>query len=373
MNGAEAYRKEVKNGKTGSSKNSESFFKRPNKKTTAFDYKTLHKNGVSHGARKAAHFLMLLGKEEAAEILKNMTPTEVESISGELVKPLRMSKEEKQALLDEFGFIARTRPKPKGGPEAARAMLEHAFGTEKGAAIFEKAAGDIGKGRFSFLEDLEIPQMKLLFKNESPAVLSIIVSCTSASCAARILKVLDASRQNEVVLRMGKMGKIEKEIIYRLEEALEEKIRKQGKIVSTEIDGKAALADILRHMDLDIEHEILSALDDDPDGLGDQIRERLFTIDMLVLINDRDLQNVLKEFSDREIALILKGKEEKIRKKMLENVSTRRAEFIIDEYRQLGPQKKSDTEKAVKDFLNYLKTLESEGTLSIHRENEEFV
>ncbi len=345
MNGAEAYRKEVMNGN----------------------------NDLSGGPRKAARFLMLLGKEEAAEILKNLTPAEVESISRELVKPLRMNKAEKHELLDEFGFIARAQPMPQGGPEAARRMLVEAFGSEKGDALFEKAAGDIGKGSFSFLEELETPQIKLLFKNESPAVLSIIVSRVSAPCAAGILKALDAERQKAVVRRIGKMDKIEKEIVFKLEEALEEKIRKQGKIVSTEIDGKTALADILRHMDLDIEHEILSALDDGPDGLADQIRECLFTIDMLVLIEDRDLQKVLKEFSDREIALILKGKEEDIRKKILENVSTRRAEFIIDEYRQLGPQKKADTDKAAKDFINYLKTLESEGTLTIHRENEEFV
>ena len=54
------------------------------------------------GYRKAAKFLLLLGKEQASKILKHFTPDEIEGIAREIAVTSRVDKEEEDQILKEL-------------------------------------------------------------------------------------------------------------------------------------------------------------------------------------------------------------------------------------------------------------------------------
>jgi hypothetical protein len=84
------------------------------------------------GYRKAAQFLMLLGKDEAARVLRHMSPEEVEGITLEIARTQHIEEKEASKILEEFGYIRETKDLiAQGGFEKAQEMLIASIGKER--------------------------------------------------------------------------------------------------------------------------------------------------------------------------------------------------------------------------------------------------
>jgi len=331
----------------------------------------IKKTGRDAGYRKAAQFLVILGKDEAAKVLRHLAPEEVEGIALEIARIEHIESREAAKILEEFGYIRETRDLILvGGLEKAKEMLLASLPPEKAERILDKVHREMAPPPFSFLQDIDAHQAAAVVREESPPVVSLILAHLEPRLAARIFAVLGADSQREVALRIARMGKVDPEVVRRTEETLRRKVRSQGRVVTQEIDGRDALTRILRFMDPAKEQAILEGLDP---NTAQEIRRHLYTIDMAFRIPDKELQTVLRDYADREIALMLKACEEPVRERILGAVSERRREFIRLEMDGLGEVRRSDAEAAVSDFLGYLQLLEQKGELTIVRETEEYV
>jgi len=323
------------------------------------------------GYRKAAQFLMLLGKDEAARVLRHMSPEEVEGITLEIARTQHIESREAAKILEEFGYIRETKDLiARGGIEKAQEVLVASVGKEKAEQILEKVRKDMAPPPFTFLQDIDVHQAIALVKAESVPVSALILAHLEPRLAARILQALSPEVQKEIVPRIAKTLKVDPEVLRKAEETLREKVRDMGEAVTEEVDGKAALTEILRYLDPAREQAILSELDP---NTANQIRNKLFTIDAVFQIPDKDLQKVLRDYADRELALVLRGVEDTIRKRILASVSERRRGLIKLEEDAIGGVRKADLDRAQQDFLEYIQLLEQKGEIAVLREREEYV
>ncbi|MFP4373974.1 MAG: flagellar motor switch protein FliG [Spirochaetaceae bacterium] len=324
------------------------------------------------GAEKAARFLMVLGVDEAAEVLRHLDEADVEAVTREIARIGTMTGREAEDILKQVGAATARAGERHGGPSVAKKFLSSAFGEERAAEVYAKLG--IGESeRFAFLEELEPQQVALLLKEESPPVVATILSTLSAAPAARVVKLMSEERRAEVVLRMARMNAVSPEVLARVEEVLKERIRRQGKLVSNEIDGRGVLASILRHMDLDGERAVLDSLAEEDPELARSIRDRLFTIDSILAIDDRDLQQVLTEFTEREIACVLTGQAERVRSKLLRNVSERRARDVSEEYVHQADIPQKEVSDVQRRFLDHLRRLAEEGSILVRNSDDEYI
>ncbi|TVQ41277.1 MAG: hypothetical protein EA384_00715 [Spirochaetaceae bacterium] len=326
------------------------------------------------GVGKVARFLMAVGKQEAAAILRHLSEPEIEAVLREITAISHLGREEAGEILSEFGHVARQRKlEPQGGAAVARRMLEQAFGVDVAEKIFSRVVPQ-PKGRaFEFLEDLEPQQLMVIAREESPAAIALILAHLTPASASAVISRLPEDVRREVLLRIARMERVDNEVLSKVEESLREKIRTHGRVVTESVDGRATLARILRTMGPTEGSAVLSSLREAEPEIYSDIQDRLFTIETLLLIEDTDLQRVLREFSDHDIAVILKGKSEDIRAKVLRNVSERRRTIIAEEYAHLGPLPRRDVDRAAGEFINYLKRLEQSGDLLVRHEDEEYV
>jgi flagellar motor switch protein FliG len=323
------------------------------------------------GYRKAAQFLMLLGKDEAARVLRHLAPEEVEGITLEIARTQHIESREASKILEEFGYIRETKDLiAHGGIEKAQEVLVASVGKEKAEKILEKVRKDMAPPPFTFLQDIDVHQAIALVKAESVPVAALILAHLEPRLAARILQALSPEAQKEIVPRIAKTLKVDPEVLRTAEETLRNKVRDMGEPVTEEVDGKAALTEILRYLDPAREQAILSELDP---NTANQIRKRLFTMDVVFQIPDKDLQKVLRDYADRELALVLRGVEETTRKRIVASVSERRRGLIKLEEDAIGAVHKADLDRAQQDFLEYLQLLEQKGEIAILREREEYV
>ena len=329
-------------------------------------------DSVASGPERVAHLLIAMGPERASEILGRLESAEIEMVAKAIIQTPSVRRAEAERLLEAIGQTAQER-RLAGGPEIAREMLVRAFGEDRGERFFRDAVPEAAPSHFQFLDDLEPHQLSLLFRDESAGAIAVVIPHLDRESAGAVLSTLSPDRQTEVVRRVARMGRLNREVIVRIEDAVREKIRQQGRQVTQSVDGNEKLAAILRHMAPSAEGEILHALDVVDPELSRSVKERLHTVDLLLLIHDRDLADFLREFGDSELALFLKGKTEELRARVLRAVSERRRVSITEEYAHLGAQKREDVDKITHELLERLRELEEDGTILVPREGDRYI
>jgi flagellar motor switch protein FliG len=338
------------------------------------DPREIKDNLRDKGYSKAARFLMLLGKEEAAKVMKHLEEEEIAGITKEIAQIDKIESNEATKILEEFGYLLKTQDLvARGGVAMAEAILRKAFDKDKATALVNKLKNRTAPHPFSFLMDLDFEQVRLLLKNESAPVLTAILPHLSPDRAAEVLHSLDEELQLQIVKRMAKLKEISPEVLRQAEGSLKERIRAQGQIVTEEVDGQAVLAEILRNMKYANEREIMEQLELSEPALAKEIEKKLLTMDVLLRINDKDLQSVLRDFSDNELALLCKGLNEKQVTQIRSNLSARRWASIVAESEDIGAVFRSEVDKAVEDFLDYIKLQKEQGEISIIKDGDKVV
>ncbi|WP_460054094.1 flagellar motor switch protein FliG [Spirochaeta dissipatitropha] len=336
--------------------------------------KMVSDKGAKDKFAQVATFLMLIGQEESAKILRCLPHDIVERLSAEIVKSRYIPRSEARTILERFERIQEHDDgRIIGGVDTAQTMLVQAFGTEKGQELLYRAVPDARPNRFSFLQDIDYQQLKILLKDESVAVVAIVLYSLPAKQASKLLSQYDTEKRMQLARRIARSGKVDSAVLDRVAEKLKELIREHSHVRSEEIDGSSRLAAILKHGDVRTEERILRDLGVLNPEISERVKGHLFTIDTVLEIEDRDLQKVLQDFADTEIALLLKGKEQSIREKILRNVSAGRQELISMEYTHLGAQLRSEVDAASRDFISHLRKLEEEGKIRIHRPDDKWV
>ncbi len=324
---------------------------------------------------KAARLLLLLGTDEAARVMSRFNPREAEVLARQIADTRRVDTVEAGKILEEFGdrFGNLEVRRARGGVDAAREILNAAFGTEKAAQIVAKVLPEASPGPFAFLNDLDFNQISSLLRKETPITLSLVMSCLDPAQASRLLESLPEEERSAVVLRMARTEKVSREVISTVETALQEKLRYITKDDSEELDGRSALADILRFMDLSDERRLLGKLGEADPSLAEQVKEKLYTMDSVLHLRDTDLQNILRQMEEKNIALLLKGQTGEIRNRINESLSSRRRLLVADEGDIMGLVPRSEADSAVRDFLEKIRSGEEEGTFIIVREEADLI
>lgn len=323
------------------------------------------------GLEKAAKFLLLLGRDEAANVIRHLKPDEIEKVSREIARIDTIGTDEANEILTEFGWLAKTAGASlSGGPDIAESMLAAAFGEERAREVFRKAVPEARKP-FAFLEEFDARQLIALLKDESPQMVAMILPYLSARLASGVVSELPAAMRSDVIQRIARLDRSPPDVVERVEAALRDKAARVGRVDSGQrIDGAEVLAGILKHVDSGLEDSILGGLEEADPELSRNIRDRLFTADDLLRVADKDMQKGLRDLSERDIAMILKGKSQAFRDKVLSNVSHAKRTMTLEEYDIMGTVRRDEVEKATKAFLAYFKRRWEDGELVLEGDED---
>lgn len=261
----------------------------------------------------------------------------------------------------------------RGGPDVAREMLSAAFGPEEGGRFFFRAVPNAPAHHFEFVNELEPVQLRSVLRDESPSAIALVLAHVDRQLAAAVVRELPAETQGEVARRIAKMGRLSREVVVRVEEALREKVRRQANEVTDRVEGTETLAAILRHMHPSEGDSILRDLREESVDLAGEIESRLYTVDLLRSISQRDLADLFRELEDTTIAVFLRGKDESLRAAVLRSLSDRRAQLVSDEYAHSGPQPRETVDEATALVLNRLRILEEQGAILVPRKGDYYI
>ena len=320
--------------------------------------------------RRVAKFLLLIGEDEAAKILPHLSETQIEKIIPEIASIRTVSKEEAAVILEEFNGLL-NKAREEGGVETAREMLEKAYGKKRADELIKKAMPLEGKIPFTYLKDADNERVYLLIKDENPGVQSMVLSHLEPKKSAKIINLMTPKEKKEVVMRLAKMEPVSPDVLRRVDQAMHEKSLNQTVEKAENIDGRNALAQILKKMDIGAENDILTYLSEDDPDLGQDLRSRLFTMEDVVKADDRFVQEKLREMSEVDIAYLVAAKPDDFREKILSNISAGRRAEVRAQEDILKPMRRSDCERITSEFFSKLRRAFEEGHLIIQDRNDD--
>ena len=353
------------------------------KSATSDDVKNAAKNLTSGGLvkipasstekdsiyRRVAKFLVIVGIDEAAKILPHLTEEQTEKIIPEIASIQKITPEESASILEEFESLVE-KAREEGGLETARNMLTKAYGSEKAEDMLKKSVKYPDGKPFDYLSDANAERIKVLIDGESDAVKSLVLSQIEPKKAAKVINLMDVDDKKKIVLRLAKIKPVAPEVLAEIDRSLHEKLLTQNTENSQNMDGRGVLAQILKRMNPSVENSIINTLSEQDPELGEDLRKRLFTEEDVIGSDDRFIQNYLHDMEDRDIAVLIYGKNDAFREKILSNVSKNRRRVILDEESMVHHLTKSDSEKMTSSFYSVLRRAWENGDLRVSGRDE---
>ncbi len=316
--------------------------------------------------QKAAVFILAVGQDKAKEIFKRLDEQEVEIITKEIAELGPVSVEVTSAVLREFkeSFLEKRRL-VKGGMPTAEKLLTAALGEEKAKELIAKVGGKVGESPFEFLKRTEPSQLLNFIQGEHPQTIALILSYLEPEYAASILASLPVELQVEVTRRITTMDRTPPDIVRDIGKTLEHKLSSLFSQGLATAGGVKTTAEILNYVDRSTEKMILEAMEETDPELVDEVRKLMFVFEDIIHINDRGIQQVLKEVDTKELAVALKGASDAVKEKIFKNMSKRAAEAIKEEMEFMGPVRLRTVEEAQQRIVAIIRRLEEMGEIVI--------
>jgi len=125
------------------------------------------------------------------------------------------------------------------------------------------------------------------------------------------------------------------------------------------------VAELLNAVGRDTETKILSTLEEANPNLASQIREKMFTFDDLTLIDNRQMQVLLKELDPELLVLSMKTASDAVKELIFSSMSTRAADGMKDDLENLGPRRREYVEAAQMKIVQTARKMMEEGKIVI--------
>jgi flagellar motor switch protein FliG len=327
------------------------------------------------GLRKAALLLAQLSKEEAGVLLAALRPREVERVTAELVRLRGVDLAVVDDVLAEFhGLMRAGHAYGSGGADFAREILAAAMGPDKAEDLLARLNVAYTEVPFSSLRNADVRQLVTFLKDEHPQLVALVLAHLTAAQSAEVLAVLPPDLQAEVAHRIATMDRTSPELVRLVEEQLQQRM---GSLLAYQdmatVGGVETLVEIINRSPRPTERFILEWLDNSDPELADQVRAQMFLFEDIVTIDDRSLQQVLREVEANVLATALKGVRTEVRDKVLRNLSERAAESLAEEIDLLGSVRTRDVEEAQTKVVATIRAMEAQGELTISRGEEQMI
>lgn len=318
-------------------------------------------------SQKAAAVLLALGPDRAASVLAHLSEAEVEQVTLEIATLGQLDPSQTNAVLEEFHTEAlAAQYLVSGGVDHARMILRTLHGDD-GDDIVDRLLASFRTTPFHFLQMHDPQEVLQQLRDENPQTLALVLSHLPTRFGAQILGGLPAELQVEVATRIAQLDSTSPEVVARVEQALQRRfgdVRRRG---NTARGGVRELATLLNSSDRGTERAILAQLETASPELAEEVRALMFVFEDIVQIDDRAMQEILRQVDPKRLAFAMKGVGPQVAEKVYGNLSERARETLVEEVELLGPTPLREVEAAQTEVVTTIRRLEEEGAITTTR------
>lgn len=319
------------------------------------------------GRQKTAILLMAVGAEASAQITQSLAPEEVEEITLEIARMGRVDPATVEAILEEWAQTERAAfSLAQGGVDYARRVLEKTFGPKKAQQVLKRIEAQLHHTiSLAHLRHADVQQLSALIRNEYPQTIALILAFLEPDQTAEILKTFDTHAGSDILLRLARMDKVLPDVLELIEESLGEESNLSLSGDGSVAGGPSAVAEVLNLMSTGAEKDLLDGVAEVDVELSEKIKDLMFVFEDICKLDATAITRLLRDVQTKELSMALKLASDELKDKILESMSSRARDSLLEEMEFLGPMRVSDVEQAQSDIVKMARALGDAGEIVI--------
>lgn len=321
-----------------------------------------------NGQEKIAVLLLAMGDKFTSDVFKRMDRQEIAAISKAIVELDPVPKETVEEVLREFHeALVEGVDMISGGSDILKRLLMKNLDPETAKYIMDSLNLDTGPAPFRELEQVSPRLLSQILRNEHPQTLALILGHLHPDQAANLLVNLPSGVRAEVLMRLARLEAVPEEMLMEVDKVLQSQLIAMGGKEGKKVGGVQSVAEILNAVDRATEEEVLSEIEEDSAQMAEDIRNLMFVFEDCRALDDRGVRELLKEISNEDLTMALRGANDELKEKFFKNMSERASNMIREELEYMGPTRLSDVEGAQQNIVKVVRRLEGEGKVVINR------
>lgn len=326
-------------------------------------------NGELSGTDRVAVLMMALGEEYAAELLKQFDPRELHRIGAAMASLSAVGREQVSTIVAEFNDqLVNQNSIVIDSRDFMKNVLTRALGRDKAKGVMDRILNEAGATGVEALKWMEAAAVAAGLRREHPQIIALVLSYLESAQAAEVLALLPETLRHDVLMRVATLDAVPTAAIGELNEVIEKQVMRNINAASSfKVGGPKRAAEILNALDTALESPIMDKIKGMDDKLAMRIEDLMVVFDHLMNVDDRGIQNLLREVSSETLMVALRGADESVRDKILRNMSKRAAEMMRDDLESMGPVRLADVEAAQKDIMAIAKRMAEAGDINLGR------
>ena len=318
------------------------------------------------GLENSAILLMSLGEEDAAEVLKHLTPKEVQGVGETISRMKSVPRERMESVLEQFSAVSGNQTALVGDTdEYLRVVMKKALGDDKAKLLLDRILQTSDASGIDNLKWMDASAVAEMLRNEHPQIVAAILVHLDADQASAVLKLFNERHRNEVVVRIATLDGIQPAGLKDLNEVMAKLLSGGERARKSTLGGVKSAADMLNLMGSSLETSVLDFIREADNDLAQQIMDSMFTFDDLIKMDDKGVQALLKEVQTESLVVALKAAPAELRELVFKNMSTRAAETLREELDSRGPVRVAEVESEQKEILKIVRRLMEEGVVTM--------
>ena len=316
------------------------------------------------GAQRAAVLMLLLGEQQASEIIKFLNPGEVQALGGAMVAVSDVSQEAVNEILDDFvSTIKKQSSLGLGTTDYVEKVFKRALGDDKAASVLGRILpGQSTKG-LEILQWMDARAIADMIKTEHPQVTAIILSVLDHQVAADVLNFLPDETRAEIIQRVASLETVQPSAMQELESIMKLQFSNNTSSKSSSFGGIKAAAQIMNSTKTALEASIMKGLEQIDADLMLRIQDNMFTFENLSAVDNKGIQVLMRAVDNNQLMIAMKGASEDVKARFFDNMSERARGMFKDEMDAKGLMRLSDVEEAQKQIMRSARKLSDSGEL----------
>lgn len=325
-----------------------------------------------------AMLLLSIDQELSAKVLRNFNDDTVDRVTRAMQELQEMAIDREAVRTAFRETVMRMR---QGGMALGdvgglmQTVLAKAFGEERSGQFASRANSDIlAKRPFAMFEALTAEDLANLLTEEHPQIAAVFIAHLDRTKGGEVLKFLDDAARADLVHRVATLDRTPADVVQRVLEVMRKKVKDLG-LTTLRSEPKAwvkAAASLLNNLGGG-DKAVLEVIEQGDPDIAAAIREQMFTFDDIQKLDKKSMQKILAAVDSRQLAVSLKAAIPAVERAILDNLSKRASDMVVEERDNLGPTPLSDVLESQSEILKMIRDMMDKGDIKAGGAAEQMV
>ncbi len=318
------------------------------------------------GVQKSAVLMLALGADEAAQVMRFLSPKEVQKLGAAMATLNGVPQADVDiAVADFLTEIEQSSGFGLDSDDFVRDVMNKALGEDKAAGVLDRILDNKDSAGIDSLKWMDPQIVADFIKNEHPQIIATILVHLEPDQASDVITFFTDRLRQDVMLRIATLDGVKPIALEELNDVMNKVLAGNENVKKQSMGGISVAAEIMNFMTGDAEAVVMDGLKTHSEEMAQEIMDKMFVFDDILAIDDKGIQVILREVQSEALIVALKGTTDEMKEKIFKNMSSRAADMMREDLESKGPVKLSEVEAQHKEILQVVRRLSDEGQIQL--------